>query len=263
MKNIKYRQDGYIGILTFSRPDALNALNSEVLAELSELLSKLEGSDIRCLIVTGEGEKSFIAGADIAEMEPLREKAARQFGLSGNQALNQLESLSVPVIAAVNGYALGGGCEVALACDIRIASANAVFGFPEVTLGIVPGFGGIQRMARTVGLAKAKELVFSACRIKAEEALQIGLVNSIAEPSELIDASLKLAGQIAANAPFSVQASKIIANQSAKIFDTRGLAVDLFGECFETMDQSNGMSAFLERRKPEAFTGERKETAEK
>ncbi len=259
MEYVTYSREGQIGVLTVNRPKALNALNSQVVSELTETLAQIAESDIRCLIITGAGDKSFVAGADIGEMKDLSPEEAAAFSHEGNRMMNLVEGLAVPVIAAVNGYALGGGCELALSCDIRIASENAVFGMPEVSLGIIPGYGGIQRLVRAIGLSKAKELTFTTNRIKADEAKVLGLVSQVVEQEKLMETCMELAAKIAANAPFAVQAAKQVANQSARVTATHDQEIDAFASCFNTEDQYNAMAAFVERRKPEPFTGKEKE----
>ncbi|MDL2209926.1 enoyl-CoA hydratase/isomerase family protein [Desulfovibrio sp. OttesenSCG-928-O18] len=257
MEMILYEQRGFIGLLTINRPKALNAFNTQMVAELSECLEDIMVSDIRCLVVTGAGDKAFVAGADIAEMLPLDRQDAVNFSRRGNRAMDLLEDFPVPVIAAVNGYALGGGCELALSCDIRIASETAIFGLPEAGLGIIPGFGGIQRLARLVGPAKAKELIYTTKKIAAAAALSIGLVNAVVPAQDLMQTCLAMAEQIAANAPFAVRASKKVINSSLgmELEDSYGLEVLPFGDCFRTEDQRKAMRAFVEKRKPEPFTG--------
>ncbi|MDL2307209.1 enoyl-CoA hydratase/isomerase family protein [Desulfovibrio sp. OttesenSCG-928-C06] len=257
MEYIVYEKRDLTGILTINRPKALNALNSSVVAEFSEFLDQLAKSEIRCLIVTGAGEKAFVAGADVAEMQGLSQSEAADFSDRGNEVMEKLEGLPVPVIAAVNGFALGGGCEIALSCDIRIASENASFSFPEAGLGIIPGYGGLQRMSRLVGIGKAKELAYTANRIKAAEALAIGLVNRVVPAESLMDSCLELAASIAANAPFSVKAIKKIINESIglPLLETYRLERRLFADCFNTQDQKMAMAAFTEKRKPDPFTG--------
>ena len=257
MEHILYERNGYTGILTITRPKALNALNSAVVAELSELLDKLAAEDIRCLIVTGAGEKAFVAGADVAEMQALSPQAAADFSDRGNEVMEKLEGFPMPVIAAVNGFALGGGCEVALSCDIRIASENASFSFPEAGLGIIPGYGGLQRMSRLVGIGKAKELAYTANRVSAAEALAIGLVNKVVPQPELLETCLGMAAKISANAPFAVKAIKKIINESIglQLLETYRQERSLFAECFGTQDQKMAMAAFTEKRKPDPFTG--------
>ena len=179
MEFINYEVEGMVGIITINRPKALNALNSQVLTELDETLDNVDINAIRALILTGAGEKSFVAGADIGEMSTLTKAEGEAFGKKGNDVFRKLETFSIPVIAAVNGFALGGGCEISMSCDIRICSENAVFGQPEVGLGITPGFGGTQRLARIVGVGMAKQMIYTARNIKADDALRIGLVNAV------------------------------------------------------------------------------------
>ena len=198
MEFVTYEAEGAVGIITINRPKALNALNSQVLEELDATFSAVDLNTIRCLILTGAGEKSFVAGADIGEMSTLTKAEGEAFGKKGNDVFRKIETFPIPVIAAVNGFALGGGCEISMSCDIRICSENAVFGQPEAGLGITPGFGGTQRLARVVGVGKAKEMIYSARNIKAEEAYRIGLVNNVYPIEELIPAAKKLASIIAA-----------------------------------------------------------------
>ena len=181
---IKYTEENEISIITISRPKALNALNSKVLDELSQALDEIDPSKTRALIITGEGEKSFVAGADISEMSSLSKKEAQEFSIKGNKVFRKIETLEIPVIAAINGFALGGGCELSLSCDIRLCAENAIFWQPEVGLGITPGFGGTQRLARVVGIGMAKQMIFTGKNIKADEALRIGLVNAIYPQNE-------------------------------------------------------------------------------
>ena len=257
MEFLLYEVKEHIGILTITRPDALNALNKAVMAEFMNKLDDISVSEIRCLIITGAGEKSFVAGADIGEMKGFTSEQAEKYSADGNALMERLENMPMPVIAAVNGFALGGGCEVALACDIRLASENAVFALPEVSLGISPGFGGVQRITRAVGIAKAKELVFTARKVKAEEALELGLVNAIHPLAELMNAATQMAEQIAANAPMGVRAAKKIANDIIRLTPEESTLqeISLFGRCFASNDQKQAMSAFVEKRKPEPFTG--------
>lgn len=255
METIKYEVNEKIGIITISRPTALNALNSLVISELEKVLDQVDLNDIRVLVLTGDGEKSFVAGADIGEMSTLSKEEGEAFGKKGNDVFRKLETFPIPVIAAINGFALGGGCEIAMSCDIRICSENAVFGQPEVGLGITPGFGGTQRLARIIGVGKAKELIYSGANVKAEEALSIGLVNAIYAYPDLMPAALKLAGKIARNAPIAVRAAKKAINDGLQTDMDKGIVIEekLFGSCFETVDQIEGMKAFLEKRKPEGF----------
>lgn len=255
MEFITYEVEGQIGIITINRPKALNALNSAVLDELDKTLDAVDQEAIRCLILTGAGEKSFVAGADIGEMSTLTKAEGEAFGKKGNDVFRKLETFPIPVIAAVNGFALGGGCEISMSCDIRICSENAVFGQPEVGLGITPGFGGTQRLARIVGTGKAKEMIYGARNIKAEEAYRIGLVNNVYPTEELMPAAKKLASTIARNAPIAVRNCKRAINEGMQVDMDQAIVIEekLFGNCFETYDQKEGMNAFLEKRKVEAF----------
>ncbi|MDR2247701.1 MAG: enoyl-CoA hydratase/isomerase family protein [Treponema sp.] len=257
MKYIRYESKDFIGTLTINRPEALNALNGETLAEISQILGEITSTGLRCLVITGGGEKSFVAGADIREMLNLMPQNAREYSETGNRLMDAIDDFPAPVIAAVNGYALGGGFELALACDIRMAAENAVFAFPEVSLGILPGYGGIKRIAALIGAARAKELLFTARRVTAAEALSLGIVNSVHPQAELMGEVLKTAARIAGNAPLGVGNVKKAANAAAGLtapeFTEREAA--LFQECFGTQDQRNAMSAFLEKRKPAPFTG--------
>ena len=255
MEFITYEEEGQIGIITINRPKALNALNSTVLEELDKTLDAVDLQTVRCLILTGAGEKSFVAGADIGEMSTLTKAEGEAFGKKGNDVFRKLETFPIPVIAAVNGFALGGGCEISMSCDIRICSENAVFGQPEVGLGITPGFGGTQRLARIVGTGKAKEMIYGARNIKAEEAYRIGLVNNVYPLEELMPAARKLAATIARNAPIAVRNCKRAINEGLQVDMDQAVVIEekLFGNCFETYDQKEGMAAFLEKRKVEAF----------
>jgi enoyl-CoA hydratase len=255
MNYIKYEQRGFVGILTIDRQSALNALNGEVLSELEQTLDVISMEDTRCLILTGAGEKSFVAGADIGEMSTLTKAEGERFGKKGNAVFRKIDTFPIPIIAAVNGFALGGGCELALACDIRIAAENAVFAQPEVSLGIPAGFGGTQRLTRIIGPSKAKELLYTASRVKAEEALRIGLVNAVYPQNQLIDQCMKMAEKIAQNAPIAVRATKKAINEGIHLdMDIAiGIEAELFGSCFETQDQKNAMGAFVEKLKPAPF----------
>ena len=255
MEFITYEVEGQIGIITINRPKALNALNSAVLDELDKTLDAVDQEAIRCLILTGAGEKSFVAGADIGEMSTLTKAEGEALGKKGNDVFRKLETFPIPVIAAVNGFALGGGCEISMSCDIRICSENAGFGQPEVGLGITPGFGGTQRLARIVGTGKAKEMIYGARNIKAEEAYRIGLVNNVYPAEELMPAAKKLASTIARNAPIAVRNCKRAINEGIQVDMDQAIVIEekLFGSCFETCDQKEGMNAFLEKRKVDAF----------
>ena len=251
MAFIQVEVDSHVAVLTIDRPKALNALNSEVLAELEAAIDGLDLADVRALVITGAGAKSFVAGADIGEMSTLSVAEGENFGRLGNRVFRKIETLPIPVIAAVNGFALGGGNELAMSCDIRICSENAVFGQPETGLGITPGFGGTQRLARLVSPGMAKQLLYTAKNIKAPEALRIGLVNAVYPPEELIPAAQKLAAQIADNAPIAVRACKKAVNEGLEKGMDEAIVLEekLFGACFETEDQVGGMKAFLNKEK--------------
>jgi enoyl-CoA hydratase len=248
---IKYEEEGSIAVLTINRPKALNALNSKVLDELDKTLDGIDTSKILALIITGAGEKSFVAGADIGEMSTLSKKQGEQFSKKGNDVFRKIETLPIPVIAAINGFALGGGCEISMSCDIRICSDNAVFGQPEVGLGITPGFGGTQRLARLVGMGMAKQMIFTGRNIKADEALRIGLVNAIYPQSELLNEAKKLALTIAKNGPNAVKNSKKAINDGMQVDIDKAIVIEekLFGDCFERSEQIEGMRNFLEKGK--------------
>ncbi|WP_157151486.1 enoyl-CoA hydratase-related protein [Brachyspira sp. SAP_772] len=255
MDFVKYEEKGMVGIITISREKALNALNSQVLDELDKTLDAVDINNIRCLILTGAGEKSFVAGADISEMSKASKSEGEAFGKKGNDVFRKIETFPLPVIAAINGFALGGGCEIAMSCDIRICSDNAVFGQPEVGLGITPGFGGSQRLPRLVGPGMAKQLIYSGKNIKADEAYRIGLVNAVYTQSELMPQAEKLAQTIANNAPIAVRNSKRAINRGLDVEMDMAIIIEekLFGDCFESEDQREGMAAFLEKRKVEKF----------
>ena len=252
MEFITYQQEGFVGVMTINRPKALNALNSQVLKEIDETLDSVDLETTRCLILTGAGEKSFVAGADIAEMSTLTKAEGEAFGKAGNDVFRKLETFPIPTIAAVNGFALGGGNEIAMSCDIRLCSDNAVFGQPEVGLGITPGFGGTQRLARIIGVGKAKELIFN---IKADEAYRLGLVNAVYPQAELMEAAKKMAAKISKNAPIAVRACKKAINDGLQVDMDQAIVVEekLFGSCFETEDQKDGMTAFLNKTKVDGF----------
>jgi enoyl-CoA hydratase len=252
-ENVILEIQGNIGIVKFNRPKALNALNSATLDDLLAAAKELEcNDDIKVVIVTGEGNKAFVAGADIAEMQPMNPVQGLSFSQKGHLAISTLEKLNKPVIAAVNGYALGGGFEVALACDIIYASEKARVGFPEVTLGILPGFGGTQRTAKLVGLAKAKELIFTGKVITAQEAYEMGLVNKVVPDDQLMGAVQELAAKMLAAGPIGIRLAKACVNKSLALDIDSGLdfEAEAFGLCFGTVDQKEGMLAFLEKRTP-------------
>jgi len=255
MNYVQYEQNEFVGILTINREKALNALNSEVLSELEAVVDGVSLENTRCLIITGAGQKAFVAGADIAEMSQKTKAEAQAFSAKGNAVFRKIEKLAIPVIAAVNGFALGGGCELSLSCDIRVASENAVFAQPEAGLGITAGFGGTQRLARTIGIGKAKEMLYTCGKVKADEAFKLGLVNAVYPADQLMEECLKLAGKIARNAPIAVRASKKAVNDGIQVDIDSAIAIEAeqFGKCFESEDQKNAMAAFCEKRKPDPF----------
>lgn len=244
-----------VGIITIAAPKSLNALNSTILQEIDAAIDALP-AELRALIITGEGEKSFVAGADISEMAELDEAAGAAFGKRGASVFRKIETLPIPVIAAINGFALGGGCELALSCDIRLCSSNARFGQPEVGLGIIPGFSGTYRLAKIVGMGMAKQLIFTGKAIKADEALRIGLVNAVDEPADLLPHAMALAESICANAPLAVAAAKQCINEEYDLPADQAIAYETrhFAHCFATQDQKSGMQAFLHKEKV-AFEG--------
>ena len=255
--NLILEKNGAIAVLTINRPKALNALNAETLTELSTVLDELgRDSGVKVVILTGSGEKAFVAGADIAQMKGLNTLEGRRFGQLGQTTFRKLELLSQPVIAAINGFALGGGCELAMACDIRLASETAKFGQPEVTLGLTAGFGGTQRLPRLVGTGLASELLFTGDLIDAQEACRIGLVSHVYPVDTLMEEALKLANRIAGRAPAAVQLSKSAIQRGINMDLDSALAyeAEVFALTFSTHDQKEGCTAFLERRKP-AFEG--------
>ena len=239
-----------IAVLTINRPEALNALNSAVLDDLNAALDSIDVNTVRALVLTGAGEKSFVAGADIGEMSTLTKAEGEAFGKKGNDVFRKLETFPIPTIAAVNGFALGGGCEISMSCDIRICSDNAMFGQPEVGLGITPGFGGTQRLARLVGAGMAKQLIYTARNIKADEAFRIGLVNAVYTQEELLPAAEKMASTIAAQAPIAVRACKKAINEGLQLDIDKAIELEekIFGDCFETEDQREGMANFLRKK---------------
>lgn len=243
--------DNKIGILTINRPESMNALNTEVLTEIETMAEEINNNEaIEVVILTGAGDRAFVAGADIKEMADKTAIEGQIFSKLGNAAFSKISKLRQPVIAAVNGYALGGGLELALAADIRIGSENAVLGQPEPGLGIIPGFGATQRLSRTIGLAKAKELILTARNIKADEALNIGLLNQVVEADKLMDAAKEMAGHILSNAPLAVQHSKKVIDEGYNMPLDQALTLEenTFGLLFSTEDQKEGMQAFIERR---------------
>lgn len=243
---------GAVAVLTVNNPKALNALSPAVLTDIDAAIDSIDMDTVRALIITGAGDKSFVAGADISAMVHMNKADASAYSKQGNDLFLKIESLPIPVIAAVNGFALGGGCELAMSCDIRICSEAAMFGQPEVQLGITPGYGGTQRMARLVGAGIAKEMIYTARNMKADEALRIGLVNAVYAPDELMPAAMKLANKIAKNAPIAVRLSKKMINDGLALPIDEAVAMEsaLFGGSFETHDQVEGMSCFLSKEKP-------------
>lgn len=252
-QNLIIEKQEQVCIVRINHPEALNALNSVILKELEQafdVIARDEETDV--VILTGEG-RAFVAGADISEMSVMKAAEGKRFGCLGAEVFRKIELLEKPVIAAVNGFALGGGCELAMACDIRIASSKAKFGQPEVGLGIIPGFSGTQRLPRIVGVAKAKELIYTAGVIPAEEAYRIGLVNKVVEPEELMKEAMAMAVIIASKAQLAVRYAKEAINQGIETDIDTGIGLEnaLFGLCFATQDQKEGMDAFLWKRKPE------------
>ncbi len=247
------RGDDGIAVLTIDRQEKLNSLNSQVLEEIKQALLDLQDDPPRVMIVTGAGERAFVAGADIAEMNEMSPLEAKRFSELSHEAMGLLERSLVPTIAAVNGFALGGGCELALGCDIRIAAENALFGFPEVTLGILPAMSGTQRLPRLVGPGIAKELIFSGRRIGAEEARTFNLVNRVVPEGEALSAARELAEEIANNGPVAVRHAKAAVNKAFDVDLPSGLEyeADQFALLFGTEDAREGMGAFVEQREAE------------
>ena len=255
MAFVDFEQRGPIGVITMNRPEALNALNDQVLKDLDAVLDAAEANDeVLVLILTGAG-RSFVAGADIGQMKDLTPVQAKKFGSYGNQVFLKLENFPKPVIAAVNGFALGGGCELSMACDIRLASEKAKFGQPEVGLGITPGFGGTQRLARIVGVSNAMELILTAKTINAARAQELGLVSHVYPPEELMDKAMELANAICANAQIAVCESKrcIRMGMQTDIHTGSAFEAEAFGVTCGTEDKNEGMGAFLEKRAEKHF----------
>lgn len=256
MDKVLLEKNGNVALITINNPKALNALSTEVLQDLEAAVNDVKNDDeIRAVVITGAGNKSFVAGADIAEMKDKTVEEAAEYGAFGNKVFRMIETMEKPVIAAVNGFALGGGNELAIACDIRLAADTAVFGQPEVGLGITPGFGGTQRLARIVPVGIAKEIIYTARNIKAPKALEIGLVNAVYPAEELMAAAMKMANGIAKNAPKAVAASKAAINEGLNETMDEGIQteVEKFSGCFATEDQKYGMDCFLNKVKDKQF----------
>lgn len=253
-KYIRVEKEGGIRLVTINRPEALNALNREVLGELKHLFSS-PGEDFEVVIITGEG-RAFVAGADIAEMRSMDSVEATEFSRMGQEVFSLIESYPWPTIAAINGYALGGGLELALACDIRVASEKAKLGQPEVNLAVIPGFGGTQRLPRLIGPGRAFDLLYTGRMVGAEEALSMGLVNAVYPPEELLEGARKMAGEILKKGPEAIRTIKWLVRRGLDVPLEEGLIMErlAFGRLFSTADQKEGMGAFLEKREPK-FTG--------
>jgi len=250
-EHLSLETKGPITVVAINNPKSLNALNSATLAELNRCLAEIEASkETRVVIVTGSGEKSFVAGADISEMVNATPAEGRAMALLADEAFSRLEKMPQVTIAAVNGYALGGGCELAMSCDIRVAAENAVFGQPECGLGILPGFGGTQRLARLVGKGRAKELIFTCDRIDAQEAYRIGLANKVVPKVELMDACMAMAEKILSKGSYAVSLAKACIETGMDTDLASGLELEAtnFGLAFSTADKKEGMTAFLEKR---------------
>lgn len=253
-ENIIFEAEGSIAKITFNRPKALNALNQALLGEFAEALGEIEkNEEIKVLVLTGSGDKAFVAGADITEINKLSPLEAKFFCKKGHDAISMLQELPIPVIAAVNGFALGGGSEMALACDFIYAADSAKFGLPEITLGIIPGFGGTQRLPRVIGPNLAKEMIFTGKMISAEEAKAYGMVNKVVPLEELMDSVMKTAKSIAAKGRVSLRAAKYAVNTGLDVDLTTGrkVEIDSFALCIESQDSKEGTSAFMEKRKAE------------
>lgn len=253
MSVVLFEKKDKVAVIKINRPEAMNALNGDVLKAIGEAVDQAVADDeVQAVIFTGEG-RAFVAGADIAQMSTMNEKEGYEFGVLGSQVFRKIEMMDKPSIAAVNGFALGGGCELAMSCDIRLASAKAKFGQPEVGLGITPGYCGTQRMARICGKAKAMELILTGDTINAEEARNIGLVSKVVEPEALMDEAMELAGKITKNAPLAVKYASQAIKRGIEVSMEEGIKIEneLFAKCFATEDQKEGMSAFLAKRKAE------------
>ena len=249
-EHIKLEKKKEIGIIMLNRPEARNALNRKMIHELGDALTELE-NDLQIRVIIIAGNKDFCAGADIKEMDAIKPEEIESFCRWGHKVFDQLENMGKPVIAAINGFALGGGCELALACDIRIAGEGAKFGQPEVNLGLIPGFGGTQRLSRLVGIGKSKEIILTGEIVNAKEAASIGLVNRVEKDEELLAKAEEMAMIVAQKAPIAIKMAKTLINENQEI--TKGLEKEIafFARCFTTQDRLEGINAFLEKRKPE------------
>jgi len=253
-KNLLYEKENGIGIVTINRPQSLNALNGEVYTELYEVFQEIEDDqDLHVVVLTGSGERAFVAGADIPEMQPQSSLEISSLMDSSRKAFDRIYTLSKPVIAAINGFALGGGCELAMCCDLRIASENAKFGQPEINLGIIPGAGGTQRLARLVGMTRAKELIYTGDMVDANTAFMMGLVNKVVPPGSLMTEAKELARKMLSKSSIALSLAKKAINSGADMSLPSGLDLEAqcFARCFATEDQKEGMKAFMEKRKPQ------------
>jgi enoyl-CoA hydratase len=255
-ETLTFNQEGQIGILTISRPQALNALNTQMFTELGQFFSKLNADELRCLIVTGSGDKAFVAGADIKEMNAIDKDKGIGFAKVGQDAFQAIQDCPIPVIAAVNGYALGGGLELALACDFIIASENAKFGLPEVSLGIIPFYGGTQRLSRYIGTAKARMIALSGDIYTADKAMQWGLLAEVVSADSLLDRCKEIASKIIQRSPLALRLAKQAVTQGYELNlpEALKLETELFEKAFSSEDKKEGFTAFIEKRKPE-FSG--------
>ncbi len=250
-QNILFVINNQIAYLTINRPEKLNALNSLTIKEIGEAVNAgIASESVRLMVITGAGEKSFVAGADISEFEGLQEQQARQLALTGQNVFSAIENSPKPIIAAVNGFALGGGCELAMACHLRVASENAKFGLPEVKLGLIPAYGGTQRLTRLIGKSKALEMMMTTDMMGAQEAYQRGLVNYVVPSSELINKCNEIASRILQQAPLSIAGVIQCANKALTQQDGYSAEVEIFGTCFNTEDNKEGVAAFKEKRAP-------------
>lgn len=252
-ENLIYELNGRIGTVIINRPDKLNALNAEAKNELRKLFGQIKtDTEVDVVVISGAGQKAFVAGTDIKELTELDGESGKEFSAKGQEVFDLIENLGKPVIAAVNGYALGGGCELALACHIRIASENAKFGQPEVNLGVIPGYGGTQRLARLVGRGRAMELILTGAQIDAQEAIRIGLVNKVVPLADLLQTARDMAGVIAAKSQYAIRMALKGVNITEEVSLTEGqrLEASLFGLCCDSEDMKEGTKAFLEKRAP-------------